>query len=228
MKSIWVFDVDDTLYLERDYVRSGFNAVDAWARKTMSLEGVGDHAWQLFLGGARKTTLSDAFADLGRKLTDDETSTAIAVYRDHSPAINLCIDARAALELLSQNCRIAVITDGPPVSQRAKAAALGLEAFAHPIIFTGEHSTDWQKPGVAAFAYVESVLGATAECCVYVADNPLKDFTAPSRRGWRTVRITRPGGLHAALSSVPGEVNRVVTTLTDLGRNHHPDKGSSK
>ncbi len=30
-----------------------------------------------------------------------------------------------------------------------------------------------------------------------MADNPAKDFVAPHRLGWRTVRVRRAGGLHA-------------------------------
>lgn len=225
MTSVWVFDIDDTLYLERDYVRSGFNAVDEWARETMSLKGVGDQAWKLFLEGGRKSTLNDSFTILGRRLSDQETSDVVAVYRGHKPAINLCADARAALERLCHNSKIAIITDGPPVSQRAKVAALGLEAFADPIIITGEHGTGWHKPGMHSFAYVESVFGATPERCVYVADNPLKDFISPSQRGWRTVRIRRPGGLHATSPSVRGEVSQSVTSLASLGIPNHSATG---
>ena len=33
---VLVFDIDDTLYLERDYVRSGFGAAGRWARSPSS------------------------------------------------------------------------------------------------------------------------------------------------------------------------------------------------
>jgi hypothetical protein len=36
-----VFDIDDTLYLERDYVRSGFEAVGRWAVKWIQIEDFG-------------------------------------------------------------------------------------------------------------------------------------------------------------------------------------------
>ena len=32
-----VFDIDDTLYLERDYVLSGFAAVGPWARDWLAI-----------------------------------------------------------------------------------------------------------------------------------------------------------------------------------------------
>ena len=51
MTRVAVFDVDDTLYLERDYVRSGFHAVATWAEETLDVTGVFDTAWGLFLAG---------------------------------------------------------------------------------------------------------------------------------------------------------------------------------
>jgi putative hydrolase of the HAD superfamily len=37
-----VFDVDDTLYLERDYVRSGFDSVGAWLQRDSGVVGFSD------------------------------------------------------------------------------------------------------------------------------------------------------------------------------------------
>jgi len=47
-----VFDLDDTLYLERDYVRSGFRAVDAWLASRGILGFFGE-AWANFENGLR-------------------------------------------------------------------------------------------------------------------------------------------------------------------------------
>jgi putative hydrolase of the HAD superfamily len=35
----------------------------------------------------------------------------------------------------------------------------------------------------------------------YIADNPSKDFFAPRKLGWRTVRIRREGGLYAGITT---------------------------
>ena len=61
-----MLDVDDTLYLERDYVRSGFEAVAEWCRDEWGVADVGERAWALFLGGRRRTTLTDALAASGK------------------------------------------------------------------------------------------------------------------------------------------------------------------
>ena len=40
MASVIVFDLDDTLYLERDFVRSGFAAVDRWVSDRFAISGL--------------------------------------------------------------------------------------------------------------------------------------------------------------------------------------------
>jgi putative hydrolase of the HAD superfamily len=203
MRPVLVFDLDDTLYLERDYVRSGFAAVGAWALDVMDVPEVGDTAWQLFLDGARRTTLGDAFAQLGRPLAESELREAVRIYRDHVPDITLCPDARETLLSLRGRADLGLITDGPQSSQRAKIEALRLRELIAEIIVTDEHP-GWGKPAEYAFADVERRFGTGGERYTYVADNPIKDFIAPLALGWRGVRVIRPGSLHASAPTPEG------------------------
>lgn len=43
-----VLDLDDTLYPERDYVLSGFQAADAWVKARYDVGGFADRALALF------------------------------------------------------------------------------------------------------------------------------------------------------------------------------------
>ncbi|SHG29609.1 putative hydrolase of the HAD superfamily [Jatrophihabitans endophyticus] len=211
----WVLDVDDTVYLERDYVRSGFDAVGEWGASAVGVTGVGDTAWQLFLAGTRRSTLTDAFAARGRPLSPPEVAAMVEVYRTHAPAIRPCGDAAAFVATLPPS-RLGIVTDGPAASQWAKIRALGLEAAAGSIVVTDSHGPEWYKPAVRAFVHVATSLGVAHERCAYVGDNPGKDFVAARRLGWTTVRITRPGGLHAAVPSRSGEVDREITSFAEL------------
>src|SRR3546814_13944266 len=56
--------------------------------------------------------------------------------------------------------------------------------------------------------------GLPPSAFTYVGDNPAKDFTAPSAMGWRTVQITRPGGVHNAVG--PGVPDLVISSLDEL------------
>jgi putative hydrolase of the HAD superfamily len=213
---VWVCDIDDTLYLEGDYVQSGFRAVAEWAEYELGVGGMYDVAWELFLTGTRNTTLTDAFIRLGAPLSPAKASKAIRVYRDHAPDIQLCPDASDFLSRVLDTARIAIVTDGPAASQRAKIDALGLASVADPIIVTSEQGADWHKPSPRSFLHIQRQLTASPEWCTYVADNPNKDFEGPKGLGWHTVRVMRAAGLHASVPNRPGEIDLTVTSLREL------------
>jgi putative hydrolase of the HAD superfamily len=210
--SVWVFDVDDTLYLERDYVKSGFAAVARWVQNQFGIDGFAAEAGRLFASGRRNTTLGDSLTALGGSATPDVIAAMVNVYRRHRPDIALLPDAAELIAAVGSERSIAVITDGPVDSQRAKIDALGVPSFANPVVVTEELGADYRKPSQRAFELVASVLGAAAADCVYVADNPMKDFVAPSRLGWQTIRVRRAGSLHAAVASQT-DVHLEVETL---------------
>jgi putative hydrolase of the HAD superfamily len=207
-----VFDVDDTLYLERDYVRSGFAAVGAMVRGRWAVEGFADRAWRLFEAGERGNIFDRALAECALAGGPDVIESLVACYREHRPAIRLHDDARACLDRLVRRFAIAGLTDGPSQSQHAKVDALGLAVWLTPIVITGDLGPGRGKPDPAGFRLIEETTGAHGGSCVYVADNPDKDFIAPRLLGWRTVRIRRPGGLHALRPS-GDDVDREIETL---------------
>jgi glycosyltransferase involved in cell wall biosynthesis/FMN phosphatase YigB (HAD superfamily) len=210
-----VLDIDDTLYLERDYVRSGFDAVGAWARAELGVDDLGERAWTAFEAGVRRTIFDDALAGAGVEVTPDLVPRLVEVYRAHTPAIELTSDARQWLDALAPHVAVAVVTDGPLASQRAKATALTLTQWADLVVFTESLGPGKGKPHPAAFEQLERELGVAGAHCAYVADNPAKDFVAPHRLGWRTVRVRRAGGLHAEVPS-GDDVDAEITSLADL------------
>jgi len=191
-----VFDIDDTLYLERDYVRSGFNALDGWVESELGLAGFGAAAWAEFELGRRGDIFDRVLVAHGVDVRPSLMTALVERYRRHSPSIGLLPDARACLEGLAGKVMMAGVTDGAPMSQRAKAKVLGLEEWLKPIIFTGELGSGRSKPSPAAFELIEEACGCKGGECVYVADNPDKDFTGPRVLGWVTMRVRRRGGLH--------------------------------
>jgi putative hydrolase of the HAD superfamily len=215
VRRLVVFDIDDTLYLERDYVRSGFAAVDAWARSELDVPDLGDRAWATFEEGVRGRIFDEALAACGVRANGSLVSQLVDIYRSHAPTIGLLADVRAWLAARPADVALAVVTDGPPASQRAKAAALGLVDWADPIVFTDELGPGRGKPHPAAFEGVEAAAGLTGAACAYVGDNPSKDFAGPRGRDWRTVRVRREGGLHAAAAS-GDDVDAEITDFAAL------------
>lgn len=198
-----VLDVDDTLYLERDYARSGLRHLDGWVRRRYGVAGFGETSWRLFQEGVRGRIFDEALAELGVRPGAGDIQEMVAAYRAHAPVIELLPDARRALDALSRTVRLAALTGGPEASQRAKVEALGLGRWIDPIVLTAELGPDAEKPSPAGFQEIERRTGLRGSACVYVGDNPAKDLQAPRALGWHTIRIRRPGSLHEDRPSGP-------------------------
>jgi putative hydrolase of the HAD superfamily len=196
-----VFDIDDTLYLERDYVRSGLRAVGHLLGRRGLAPGFFDVGWDAFEQGVTGRLFDEALARCGVAADPSLVADLVDCYRNHTPDIRLLADAAFTITALHGQTKLAVLSDGPLPSQRAKSKALGIEHWAELVVLTSEFGDAWSKPSPTAFEFVERRLGMSSECCAYVADNPRKDFVAPAARGWRTVRIRREGSLHHSIDS---------------------------
>jgi putative hydrolase of the HAD superfamily len=192
-----VFDIDDTLYLERDYVASGFCACEA----ATAISGLAATCWSLFCGGVRGSTFNAALERLGVAADAALIARMVAVYRSHTPTIRLLRDADQALGAVAASALTGLVSDGPADSQQAKVDALGLAARIDRIILTATLGDGFGKPHPRAFEQLMRETSVGAARCVYIADNPAKDFAAPRLLGWRTIRIRRAGQLHETVAS---------------------------
>lgn len=198
-----VIDMDDTVYLERDYVYSGFAAVDRYVQERRTAPKFFDMIWTLFNAGVREDTFDRAIAALDLADVVD-VRELVDCYRSHMPDIAMTNDAVDFLTTVHDFVPIALITGGPPESQYNKIEALGLDKYLDETIVTGEREARWQKPGAPAFELVQSHYAVDPSRCLYFADNPAVDFDVPLALGWQAYRIRRPGGLHSWIdSSIP-------------------------
>ncbi|ADG73676.1 Haloacid dehalogenase domain protein hydrolase [Cellulomonas flavigena DSM 20109] len=206
---VLVFDLDDTLFLERDYVRSGFMHVGRVVESQYGVPGFGARAWQSFEAGVRGRTFDQVASELG--LPPEAVPDLVAAYRDHEPDIALAPDAAEYLaNLPAGTVHTGIVTDGYGPGQRRKLEALGLERLVDTVVVTAEHGPAWHKPSELAFRHIVAESGGRDARFVYFGDNPTKDFQGPASLGWINVRVRRPGGLHHAVhDQIP--VDRTVT-----------------
>jgi putative hydrolase of the HAD superfamily len=213
-----VFDLDDTLYLVRDFCRSGFAAVEQWLSLRHDAAGFARTALHLLDEGARGNVFNLALGALGIAGGEALIADLVAVYRAHEPAISLAPDAAALLAAPPAGCAFALLTDGPLAVQQRKIAALGLrEMDVAPLVCTDGYGRAFWKPHDRAYAELERHFGVPGHHFAYVADNPAKDFIAPRRLGWNAVQICRPGRIHADCAvAQDGAPDRIIETLAEL------------
>ena len=203
------FDLDDTLYSEREFLHSGWRAV---ARAAASYGMEPDEAWRLM------STAPDAFDALHAALPQMAVAEMLHVYRTHIPDITLYPGASDVLaQLHADGCPLAIITDGRGLSQRNKLMALGLDGVADYVSISEEIGADKTSP----LPFRRLMDAFPGRQYIYVGDNPAKDFAWPNRLGWLTVMLREPHpGLNIHPQAVPAEAiyapQRTVATLADL------------
>lgn len=182
-----IFDLDDTLYYEIDYLRSAYKEIaNAFVDKTHVDDLLQQMLYQYNSGNnVFKYLLSNYSSNL-------EVSDLLEIYRNHKPDIALSKSRTDLLQTLSLwNIPIGLVTDGRTITQRSKIDALGLSQYIHSsnIIISEEFGSS--KPSVANFEYFQTQYNN--KTFVYIGDNVSKDFLAPNQLGWKTICLKDMG-----------------------------------
>jgi putative hydrolase of the HAD superfamily len=187
-----IFDLDDTLYCERDYVLSGFRAIaeqlesaygNPAAEMLAMMEEVQDR-------DGRRAVLPAVLRSLphsGFALSD-----LVRIYRQHVPAIQLYPGYRELLIELRAVYELGIITDGLPEVQHAKIKALALDDLIDQIICTWEYGAEKEKPHPFSFQLMLDRLGLKPSEAVFVGDNADKDCHGARNMGMKCVRVQNP------------------------------------
>ena len=180
-----VFDLDDTLYKEVDFVRSAFEYIVGQLGQSTAF----DVLWHAYQRG------EDAFAACNTQMgLNIAKNTYLDWYRSHKPNISLLPETAAFLTYCkNRNMVIGIISDGREISQMNKFESLGLGRWIALEDVVISESFGSAKPSVANYQYfMDKYGGSPAEYC-YVGDNPAKDFLAPNQLGWRTICLLDDG-----------------------------------
>jgi len=181
-----VFDLDDTLYKEINFVKSAYIYINSYINFRFNLD----------LSNNIKKCLDGEvnFFDLiNSKLYPDQSfpiEKYLELYRFHYPQISFSHDTTVFLKtILSHNIDFSIITDGRSISQRNKIKALGLYDLVKNIIISEE--TGFEKPHLNNFKLLERIY--PDKKLVYIADNTSKDFLAPNLLNWNTICLLDNG-----------------------------------
>lgn len=198
-----LIDLDDTLYDEASYVRSGMAAV---AREISRLPGglPAAKVERLLLDelahNGRGKVFDGVLTELGITPAPELIKGLVEAYRDHRPKISLWPGVREALGDLAQDHRLAIITDGLGLMQRRKVSALGVETLVEAVIYCWEMG--WPKPDPRPYVKGMEQLAATPDRTWVIGDNPDHDMAAARAAGLKSLRV-RTGRCAAQASGSP-------------------------
>ena len=180
--TVIVFDLDDTLYNELDYLKSAYKAIALFLDRS---------DWKLLYSKMFSLYRSKINVfEFVANAYNTEIQILIELYRDHLPEIQLFDGVLKVFDSIkAKNGKIGIITDGRSNAQRAKLKSLGILNYIDSIIVSDEIGSE--KPNVANFRAIENSLSGTTY--YYIADNLKKDFIAPNKLGWKSVALIDNG-----------------------------------
>ncbi len=222
-----IFDLDDTLYRERDFVDQSFRSVaEVMAeyladRKAETVSVAGDKTPEGLFRQMVELMEEEGRGEIFNRLcerydVDIPVKELVKIYRGTKPVLSLYPDGEAFLEELERkHIKTGLITDGNAQVQHNKIRALGLDGRLDVVL--ASYDLGLRKPDVGVYVYCLEKLGCRPEEAVYIGDNPLKDFIGARKLGMKTVRIIRPEGLHMWRTAEKGyEADRTVHLLTEV------------
>jgi HAD superfamily hydrolase (TIGR01549 family) len=203
-----IFDLDDTLYSEKEYVQSGYKKIEEYFK----VDGVAEKLWKYFEEG--KPAIDCLLSEIGH---ESEKNKCLRIYREQKPNIHLYDGVIEMIAGLHQSgIRVGIITDGRPEGQRNKIEALGLEKLVDDIIITDElGGVQFRKPNDISFRIMQNRWRIPFESIVYIGDNASKDFQAPKQLGMKSVFVKNKDGLYYDENADVGDVN-VVENVKDI------------
>jgi putative hydrolase of the HAD superfamily len=212
-----VFDLDDTLYVENDFLKSGYRAVAKHLAEKGCCSFETAFSIMLEVLGVRGRhmvfpSLLESFPDACLSMQE-----LIDTYRQHTPTIQLCPGYSQLLRQLGRQYSLGIITDGLPSVQERKIRALGLRSIVNKIIYTWEYGPEKQKPHPLSFSLMLESLAADPGSTLFIGDNPEKDCSGAHGVGMKFAQIQNaPSHGGQFIAAAREEPEFIIETLFDL------------
>ncbi len=215
---ILIFDLDDTLYDEITYVKSGLKQVAEYVDISYKIDAQTAYDimyHELTINGRGK--IFDVLLDKFDLLSNVNVRKCLSVYRTHIPDIVLNTDAVCCLNRCKDFHKY-IVTDGNKIVQKNKIRALGLSARMKKVFITHNYGVKNAKPSSFCFERIAELENTEPANILYVGDNPNKDFINIKKLGFKTVRI-RQGMFKDLQLDDEHEADFTINTLNELTLN---------
>lgn len=195
LKKVVVFDLDDTLYKEIDFLKSGYREVAGLVAKQYGCDAraIYDQLLKWYYNGENAFACMNEEYGFGNPINE-----YLDIYRYHHPTITLSEETKDTLsKLKEEGVILGIITDGRYISQKQKVEALGLEERIPMEMVIINEEKKYFKPNHWSFDRM------MLKCYqkypnndfdfFYVGDNTEKDFIAPNELGWTSICLLDDG-----------------------------------
>jgi len=186
--SVFVFDLDDTLYCEIDFLKSAYRSIAQRIAPEQDLE-LYEEMMKIYNGG------ENTFKYVIEKYPEKKYTLDILIeyYRNHNPQISL---KDGVMDLLKRvralGGKIGILTNGRGITQRNKINSLGISELIDEILISEEFGNS--KPDEMVYRHFQNKFSGGE--FYYFGDNPKIDFIAPKKLKWFCVGVRDAANVH--------------------------------
>ena len=210
-----IFDLDDTLYKELSYVKSGFMEVSNYLEQTFGIPALDAYKFMLTdleINGRGK--IFDSVLSKYGQFNLTQVRKCISIYRLHKPNISLPQSSKNCITLFS-DIPTYIVTDGNKIVQHLKIESLGLYSMVKKVFITHRYGLRHAKPSPYCFNLIKEKEKTTPKEIVYVADNIKKDFVGIKPLGYKTIRV-KTGNYKNVRRPASYEADKKINSLDEL------------
>lgn len=215
-----VFDLDNVLYDEKDYLLAAYRNIARFLSKHCNLSE--DEVYEKLIcdfekkGSMYPKLFNDVLSDLG--LSKDLLPEVLRLYASVESPLMLFSDSEPTLlSLRKLGVKLALLTNGNVNTQRNKIGLLNVERYFDVVMCSREIQAGLEKPHPAVYSRLLEKLDARANEILCVGDNPFTDFSGAKQLGMLTVRLLR-GEFKNVKVNGGDEADFVVDVLSEIVR----------
>lgn len=184
-KSFLIFDLDDTLFREMDFLKSAYSHIAAKLSPEKSL-----YEQMLKKYENKENVFEWLVLEYQPQIPEINLQWLLKEYRDHIPVIRLDDATQSFLKNLNERkVLMGIITDGRSTTQRNKINALGLTDYFEDILVSEEFGSE--KPDERNYLYFQTKY--PGKNFYFFGDNTSKDFIVPAKLDWTTICVKNSG-----------------------------------
>jgi len=188
-----IFDLDNVLYDEKNYILATFKKVAELLDKKFNLKSKEVYN-QLVKDFNKKTSLYPRlFNDLLKKYfgrcDQDLLNEILLAYSKVKPKIYLYPGAEKIISKLKASYQLVLLTNGRIDTQKNKVKILKIAPYFTNIIYARKFGAKHEKPSTLPYKKILKILNISANQAVAIGDNPYTDFKGPKKLGIKTVRV---------------------------------------
>ncbi len=205
-----IFDLDDTLYLEKLYIYQGFLETAKYLGQHTRLEPV---RLYLDLVNLLKTGSRRVFDDLKEKWKFKiESTELVTIYRNAARRLRLLPDVEEGCRVLKENKHhLILITNGDSETQWKKVKAMNLEKMFDLVLVADDFGREYWKPSAKLLEKIRENAGPVKKNDLVVG-NGTDDLEFAQNAGIEFVYMKRP----RQLKTIEGYRGKTITNLLEL------------